>query len=411
MRIPPVVVLGVALLAIDAVAVAQTETILYNFGTSPYDGSAPYAGLVFGPEGTLLGTTTTGGHYSGGTVFQLSRDGAGIWIETNPYDFRYGDLWSPYAGLTLSPSGELYGAASDDAPLILGAIYELIPAAGGGWTEDTIFRFPDGGYSGAHPSNNLILDASGNLYGTAEGGLNDGGVVFELTANDDRLAYRVLYNFASPFGGGVGAWAPASALVFDSAGNLYGMTDYGGTDDNGTVYKLAPQPDGQWTQSILYDFNNNGNSFQLVGGLTMDASGNLYGTTAYGGAYGSGMVFELAHNETRGWSERTLHSFGRGEDGAEPASTLIFDASGNLYGTTLGGGGAYGGGTVFEIQPTAGGNWTEKILYSFNASGFGFDHDGFEPYAGLILDSAGNLYGTTVRGGRYGGGTVFEITP
>jgi uncharacterized repeat protein (TIGR03803 family) len=409
MRIPSIVLLGVALLAVDAFAVGQTETILYNFGTTPYDGSAPYAGLLFGPEGTLLGTTTTGGHYSGGTVFQLTRDGAGSWVETNPYDFRYGDMWAPYAGLTLSPSGNVYGAADDNAPLILGAIFDLMPASGGGWTEDTIFQFPDGGWAGAHPSTNLILDAAGNLYGTAQGGMYDGGVAFELSENGGDLTYRVLYNFAG-FRGGEGASVPASGLIFDSVGNLYGMSDYGGTYNGGTVYELTPQPDGQWSQSILYSINNNGSPYQLVGGLTMDVAGNLYGTTAYGGASGRGVVFELVDSGTHGWSERTLYSFGGDQDGAEPTSSLVFDASGNLYGTTLGGGNDDGG-TVFELQPIAGGKWTEKILHSFNRSGYGFDHDGYNPYAGLIVDSAGNLYGTTIGGGRYGGGTVFEITP
>jgi uncharacterized repeat protein (TIGR03803 family) len=403
-----IVIFSVALLAIGPSATAQQEIILHSFGTDPYDGLGPYAGLVFDPEGNLYGTTPAGGYYGGGTVFQLGSNGTGGWTHKNLYNFRYPGVWNPIAGLTLAPSGSLYGVATDGSvlgSLRLGAVFEVVPAADQSWSEDALFHFPESGYAGAYPSTALTLDASGNLYGTAEGGMFDGGIVFELVANEGGWTHKTLYNFRNA---GEDAFAPASPLIFDRAGNLYGMTDYGGVYNNGTVFELVPQADGRWAEKVLYSFNNNGDPYQFVGGLVMDSSGNLYGTTGRGGAYDGGIVFELTRGQGHSWSEKTLHSFGSGQDGNGPLASVVFDAAGNLYGTTSGGG-IYNQGTVFELQPVARGRWTEKILHHFDNNGV----DGFSPLCNLILDSAGNLYGTTQSGGAsaYGGGTVFEIIP
>jgi uncharacterized repeat protein (TIGR03803 family) len=161
-----------------------------------------------------------------------------------------------------------------------------------------------------------------------------------------------------------------------------------------------------WTEKVLLNFNHMDGANPQAG-LISDAVGNLYGTTYEGGTYASGTVFELTPgpNAAGGaWTEKVLHNFGQGADGGLVSAGLIFDAAGNLYGTTSGGG-TYGGGTVFELTPTAGGGWTEQVLHSFNHNG----GDGIVPYlAALIFDAVGNLYGTTYFG-TYGSGTVFEL--
>ena len=199
--------------------------------------------------------------------------------------------------------------------------------------------------------------------------------------------YKVLYRFQ----GANGAY-PFAGLIFDAAGNLYGTTVQGGASDDGTVFKLAPSQDGSWKESVLHSFNGSDGRV-LYAGLIFDAAGNLYGTTYYGGASDDGTVFKLAPNQDGSWKESVLHSFNK-SDGAGPRAGLIFDAGGNLYGTTIYGG-ASDHGTVFKLAPNQDGDWTESLLHSFNKS------DEY-PYAGLIFDAAGNLYGTTYYGGVFG---------
>src|SRR5664280_601677 len=191
--------------------------------------------------------------------------------------------------------------------------------------------------------------------------------------------------------------------------SLYGTTLGGGTYYSGTVFELTPAAGGGWTEKVLHNVNENGTDGALPRApLIFDAAGNLYGTTEYGGTYYDsdlGTVFELTPAAGGGWTEKVLHNFGIGRDGTDPLAGLIFDAAGNLYGTTEYAGN-YGGGTVFEWTPAAGGGWTETVLHSF-----GNGTDGYSPSAGLIFDAAGNLYGTTPHGGTYEGGTVFEVTP
>ena len=224
---------------------------------------------------------------------------------------------------------------------------------------------------------------------------------------------KVLHSFND---NGQDGGTPEAGLIFDAAGNLYGTTLGGGTYGGGTVFELTPTAGGGWTEKVLYSFCSQPNCTDGAGplaGLILDAAGNLYGTTSQGGDYQCpsgtytycGTVFELKPIAGGGWTEQVLHSFdGSGTDGTYPSAGLIFDAAGNLYGTTQVGG-YYGGGTVFELTPTAGGAWTENVLFSFDGTG------GAVPFAGLIFDGAGNLYGTTYEGGTYSNGTVFELTP
>ena len=190
-------------------------------------------------------------------------------------------------------------------------------------------------------------------------------------------------------------------MIFDAAGNLYGTTYEGGGLNNGTVFELTPQAGGGWTENLLYNFGNGTDGAGPEAGLIFDAAGNLYGTTGGGGIYGAGTAFELTPTAGGGWTEKLLHSFGNGTDGSYPQASLTIDAARNLYGTTNGGG-TYGGGTVFRVNAHGG---REQVLHSF-----GNVTDGAYPYAGLIIDKNGNLYGTTLNGGgTSGSGTVFEI--
>jgi uncharacterized repeat protein (TIGR03803 family) len=214
--------------------------------------------------------------------------------------------------------------------------------------------------------------------------------------------------------------SPVGSLIFDTAGNLYGTTQGGGNIcfNCGTVCRLTPDANGKWIHRVLYSFgrSNGKDGTQPYAGLTVDAVGNLYGTTFTGGSRGfscdsfnCGTVFELTLEENGKWIEKVLHSFGSSMDGVAPYGPLILDAAGNLYGTTEAGGKfsscEFGCGTVFELKPGADGTWSERVLHSFDGS------DGNYPLAGLILGSAGNLYGTASGGGAHNAGGVFEIEP
>src|SRR5258708_21545114 len=201
-------------------------------------------------------------------------------------------------------------------------------------------------------------------------------------------------------------------VVFDNAGNLYGTTYIGGVHYSGTVFELIPKVGGGWTEKILHDFNcENGDGCNPLAGMTFDKSGNLYGTTSEGGLpLGGGVVFELIPRPSGRWAEKILHRFtGIGGDGFDPYSAgVVLDSSGNVYGTTNSGG-ASGAGTIYELTPTAAGGWSYAILHSF-----GDRESGQFPQAGLILDAQGNLYGTTFQGGngacQNGTGPAFKLT-
>jgi uncharacterized repeat protein (TIGR03803 family) len=309
----------------------------------------------------------------------------------------------PLAGLVHDAAGNLYGTTLYGGTFANGTVFELSPKAGGGWTEKVLYSFDAHGalpYTGG-----LILDATGNLYGTTYlGGAYGSGTVFELSPRaGGRWTEKVLHNFNA---NGKDGYSPWGGLIFDTAGDLYGTTLSGGAYRSGTVFELAPKAGGGWTEDVLHDFDDNGNDgSNPFAGLIFDAAGNLYGTTGGGGSRTFGTVFELTPKAGGGWTETILHSF-NGEDGNDPYAGVIFDAFGNLYGTT-GGGGAYTFGTVFELSPKAGGGWSEKVLHNFGNTG----KDGNDPSGGVLLDAAGNLYGTTYSGGAYGLGTVFELTP
>ncbi|MBZ5572072.1 MAG: hypothetical protein LAO09_09345 [Acidobacteriia bacterium] len=267
-----------------------------------------------------------------------------------------------------------------------------------------------GGRDGCGPWGDLIADAAGNLYGTTlNGGGNPGqGVIFQLTPpvppNTDWTE-NIVHRFAGKLDGA----APSGQLVVDGNGNLYGTTQAGGAFGLGTAWELAPQPGGGWTGTVLYSFFGV-NGAQPVGGLVMDAGGNLYGTTLGGGANGGfGTVFELSPPPQPGlpWTETVLHSFTGGYDGNAPVGGVISDQTGNLYGTTQVGG-AFNGGAVFQLSPpVAGGAWTLTVLHSFKAK----PGVSAAPRASLTITAAGALIGTTSQGGPGQHGTVFGLRP
>ena len=287
----------------------------------------------------------------------------------------------------------------------------------------TLFTFngPDG-YS---PTDTLVTDAQGNLYGTtSQGGALNLGVVFELTPTaQGQWKDTILYSFA----GGSDGVAPWSGVIFDSKGNIYGTTVGGGRYSNctkgcGTVFQLTKGAGGTWTEQILYSFFGKSDGY-APNGLAIDAEGNLYGTTEFGGSsncsYGScGTIFKLTPSSSGPWKKTLLHGFRGGlGDGAQPRAALVFDSKGNLYGTANVGGntGCYflGCGAVFELKPAAGGHWNYNVIYLF-----GVAPDAFLPSGALVFDKQGNLYGATGVGGGtatlcpdYGCGTVFELTP
>jgi uncharacterized repeat protein (TIGR03803 family) len=383
-----------------------TETVLHSFNSSGGDGSAPFAGVIFDAAGNLYGTTFYGGGHGHGAVYELMPQGGGNWSETVLHSFNPNgaDGLNPQAGLIADAAGHLFGTTSNGGKYNVGTMFEMLHTGSGGWIEN-VYSFDYNGSDGANPEASLISDAAGNFYGTTVGGGNSAaGTVFELSPNGSGgWTEEVLYSF----GEGLDGTYPEAGLIFDAAGNLYGTTEAGGIHRGGMVFELSPNGSGDWTETVLHSFGaGSDGSAPYAGQLIFDRTGNLYGTTSSGGTNFYGIAFELSPNGSGGWTETVLHSFGAGTDGASPPAGLIWDGAGNLYGTTYAGG-TSNVGTVFELSPNGSGGWTETVLYSFNSNG----SDGNYPYAGLVFDRAGNLYGTTYLGGTYNIGTVFELSP
>jgi uncharacterized repeat protein (TIGR02543 family) len=302
------------------------------------------------------------------------------------------DGQNPVGGLVSDSAGNLYGTTSKNGLYGKGTVFKLSPDG----TETILHNFGNSN-DGQTPLGNLIFDAAGNLYGTTSaGGIYGNGTAFELSPNGTET---VLYNF----GNGVDGQNPAAGLVFDSSGNLYGTTVNGGSFGGGTAFELSPYNGRCCRESPVYSFGNGNDGRNPQAGLVFDSAGNLYGTTANGGLYSGGTIFQLSPDSGRCCRENPVYSFGSGGDGKNPYAGVVLDNAGNLYGTTVNGG-ANGSGTAFEVSPNGGG-WTEAFLHSF-----GSGSDGQNPYAGLVFDGSGNLYGTTANGGLYSEGMVFELS-
>jgi len=296
--------------------------------------------------------------------------------------------------------------------LILGAIFGTAAGARAQTNYTLLHTFeylaltpPDG----ANPKGGLIADAQGSIYGTTYWGAAGAGEVFRWETNGQ---WTPLYTFTGFADGGM----PTAGLVLDPAGNLYGTT-YGGGSGHGVVFKLTPTTGGgAWIEKVIHTFTGGVDGGNPFAGLILDKIGNLYGTTTTGGVLtgggaGYGVVFELTPMAGGAWTEAPLYTFAGKPDGANPYGSLIFDANGNLYGTTMNGGpgSGLGKGIAFELTPPSSpGNWGETVLHQFA----GGANDGENPQAGLTMDSSGNLYGTTPFGGRASGsgyGVVYTM--
>ena len=390
------------------VACVTVERVLHTFtGT---DGADPEAGLVMDASGNLYGTTAGGGSVGDGAVFKLLPDGSGGYNESVLYSFAgSADGAVPQDGVVLDSSGNLYGTTSGGGNGSLSTVFELAPNGSGGYTESVLHLF-SGTPDGANPRAGLVMDGSGDLYGTTSiGGNMGGGTVFELTPNGSGgYTESILQSFDSSSDGA----DPEGGLILDSSGNLYGTTVSGGSAGDGTVFELSPNGSGGYTEAIVYNFVGGADGAHPSGALIMDGSGDLYGKASGGTSDkcvgGCGVVFKLTPQQGGGYTESVLHDFAGGSDGAGPNGGLLIDSAGNLYGTTsIGGDGSSsaGDGTVFELSPNGSGGYTESILYGFTGGS-----DGSFPDSGLIMDSAGNLYGTT-EAASGGDGTVFEVSP
>jgi len=388
---------------------SPTFTVVHTFTDSP-DGAAPEGGLVYCAAGNLCGTTVEGGLLDQGTVYEIDKTGA----ERVLYRFRGGnDGYIPVGVLTVGPAGKLYGATvagGSKAPDVCdgygcGTVFELDRTTG---KETVLHAFEAGsGRDGSEPEAGLVLDGAGNLYGTTVLGGTFFGAVFTIDAAGRE---SLLHSFN---GTTAGAY-PAAALILDGAGSLYGTTTgtlglesvtgatgRDGSVDYGTVFELTAT--GQ--EIVLHSFTGTPDGAFPIARLVRDQAGNLYGTTEEGGTGSCGTVFKV----TPTGHETVLHNFTCTPDGAYPYAGLVRDPQGNLYGTTSQGG-AYGQGAVFELSP----NGAERLLYSFTGG-----DDGANPRADLLLDPAGNLYGTTSFGGdlslcpafgESGCGVVFKLT-
>jgi len=391
------------LLLATTVLAASNETILHNFNKNGQDGVAPNGGLISDTAGNLYGTTTGGGTNRAGTVFELMPNGDGTWTEKVLYSFNNNgaDGAYPYGSLVFDSAGNLYGTTSQGGTRGSGNVFELSPGSGGIWTEKVLHSFNPSAGGGSQPLAGLILDPSGNIYGTTnQGGTYGYGTVFELSpASGGAWTANVLHSFGRLTDG----TSPVAGVIRDAAGNLYGTTIAGALHGDGIVFELSPQG-SSWTEKILYAFAGGTDASSPWGGLNFDPAGNLYGTTEYGGANNWGAIYKLTPQSSGSWTESVLHSFNLdGSDGTSPVASMAIDSAGKLYGTASGGG-MFHFGIVFELS-LSGSTWTETVLHSF-----GNGSDGANPQAGVVADAAGHLYGTTVRGGSFEVGTVFEVT-
>jgi uncharacterized repeat protein (TIGR03803 family) len=386
--------------------VHAAEKVLYSF-TDGVDGGGPNGGLVFDASGNAYGTTHFGGNDSCGgqvgggcgVVFELSPNKTGGWSEAPLYAFQDGnDGGFPNAGVILDKNGDILGTASTGGNFTCsigcGVVYELSKSSG--WTEGVLHTFT--GSDGEFPNAVLLLSANGTLYSTTwYGGSSGNGTVFALTPGSSAWKESVLYSLQGTADGS----APAGGVVADRAGNLYGTTYKYDGDNDGVTFELRKH--AGWKDSVLYTFTNNGGGEDPYAGMIMPAKGTLYGTAIESGPNGGGVAFELTLGKNKKWTEKVLHAFGAAGDGNAPYGGVIADKRGNLYGTTVFGG-ANNAGTTYELSPSKGGQWKEKILYSFTGGA-----DGQYPSGSLTLDAAGNLYGATSNGGEYGYGAIFEI--
>lgn len=442
-------------LALCAVSMAQTETLMYSF-TGASDGAEPNAGLVADSAGNYYGSAFWGGSYNStngcqyygcGVIFKLSPDGLGGWTQTVIYTFTGGaDGGSPVSPLIFDAIGNLYGTTwqggtgatnCPDLPVGCGVVFKLSPTSSGPWTESVLYSFK-GGNDGMNSAAPVTFDAAGNLYGTAPLGgptkqCADGigcGEVFKLNPNGSGgWTYSVIHFFTNGKDGG----RPDAAVLVNASGDIFATTTTGGGGAGcgqggcGTAIEFLPNGSGGYTGKLLHAFSGGRDGSIPEAGLIADAAGNLYGAALEGGSKqgfcksvtGCGLVYELSPQSGGNYKPSILYTFRGGADGYTPRYALTFDAEGNLYGETDGSpaGGPDCGfpcGAIYKLTPNGTGGWTQSVVYSFQGGA-----EGYGPASSVVLDAAGNIFGTTYGGGVNNGlnacgngcGVAYEITP
>ena len=368
-------------MVVQGMARAATSVVLHRFNDRMPHGINPYAGVVRDTAGNLYGTTLAGGRGNGGggVVFKVNPAGS----ETVLHEFQGGtDGVSPTDGVILDAAGNLYGTTKQGGSANQGVVYKVAP----GGQETVLYTFT-GGTDGGNPAGGLVLDSAGSVYGTTlGGGIAEGtqgdGVIFKLSASGQEM---VLYTFTTP--------GEPTGVIRDAAGDLFGTLQTGGAQGAGAIYELSAA--GQF--SLLYSFPTGDYESLPLGHLIRDSAGNIYGACMSGGATGAGMVYKLDPQA----AVTVLYTFTGGADGGNPQAGLVRDAAGNLYGAAQRGGSAGGHGVVFIVDPAG----QETVLHSFTNQ-----LDGGTPNGALVRDPAGNLLGTTVYGGENGNsGVVYRL--
>jgi uncharacterized repeat protein (TIGR03803 family) len=311
---------------------------------------------------------------------------------------------TPEATVTIDKAGHIYGTTFSGGGAGCGGggcgtVYQMVHSKSG-WTEKILYSFKGGTDGNAPYLGALTVDDSGNIYGTANsGGQYGAGIAFKLAKTKSGWKKTTLYSFK----GGTDGATPNESLVFDTAGNLYGATYAGGPAGLGTVFQLRPGSKN-WKEKVLWAFTGGVDGSQPYESVTIDKSGNLYGTTFYGGANGKGVVYKLIHSKSGAWKQKIVYAFTGGDDGANPYSNVTIGKDGSLYGTTDQAG-ADSSGVLYKLTHSSAG-WTQTVLYTFTGG-----NDGGLPLAAITFDKQGNIYGTTVQGGTSTFGTVYEFQP
>jgi len=389
---------------------AASYKVIQNFVCGVKTSCYPSGPMVFDRHGNLYGSAEQGGVENYGTVFELTQNPDDTWSETILQSFDFAnDGEYPRFGVVFDSVGNLYGTTSfRGGPLDLGTVFELVPEDSG-WTIALLY---DGGAGGA-----VVADNEGNIYGAIGAGNYKAGAVGELSPDPKGWTYNALYSFC-PLPNCADGNDPWSPLILDTAGDLYGTTQYGGNRELcfadqggcGVAFQLSPNRDGTWTFHLMHAFAAfSGDGQTPSGSLVMDRNGSVYGTTLNGGPTGGGTVFKLTPSTLgRGWKETILYTFPHCLSGCSPLHGLAIGQAGNLYGAAGGGNLQCGGGTycgvVFELSPQKGNQWTYTVVHKFNGTdGWGSDTPTVGP--------DGNIYGVTLYGGQNNQGVAYEITP
>src|SRR5580692_4908974 len=401
-------VVALAVLFAPASPAASRYKVLHSFNYGEQHQIGPPVGaLVLDKNGNLYGAAGVGGTgcdpFGCGLVFELKRQQGGGWGFVVLYEFAGGtDGAYPSGSLIFDGKGNLYGTLDGNGRVDVGGVFEL-RSTSGGWSNTVLY--------GDNAGPGVVLDKLGNLYGEiGPGNYFHIGAIGELSPGSNGWVYADLANFNPTVG-----YGPPAPPIWDGKGNLFGTTTDGGIRQPacwtsfgcGVIFEMTPNGDGTWTYHILHRFASYATDGQTpYGSLVMDASGNFYGTTEFGGSKGNGTVFKFSFTGGH-WKKSVVYDFPDWHDGALPNSTLVLDKAGNLYG--IGGGGnqgcgPYTCGVVFKLTPQKKGPWIYSAVHKFSGP------DGNFPI-GVIVDGKGNIFGTTSAGGTYNFGVAFEITP